>query len=150
MPAGENDANPRWKVLVVEDVDDAREMYASYLKFSGFDVTTAANGALALIEVERTRPDLILMDAAMPGMDGWEATRRLKSDPRTAAIPVLMLTAHVFEDARLRTREVGADGFIDKPCLPDELVRRIGEVLQQAGRVPRPPGKPGRWRSPKR
>ena len=149
MAADEIVSSPRWKVLLVEDVEDAREMYASYLQFAGFDVATAANGALALVEVERARPDLILMDAAMPGLDGWEATRRLKADPVTAAIPILILTAHVFEDARRRTREVGADGFIDKPCLPDELVRRIHEVLGEAGRVPRSP-KPGRTRRPKR
>jgi two-component system, cell cycle response regulator DivK len=150
MPSDESGAGAPWKVLLVEDVEDAREMYASYLQFAGFDVTTASNGALALVEVERSRPDLILMDAAMPGVDGWEATRHLKSNPRTASIPVLILTAHVFEDARRRTREAGADGFIDKPCLPDELARRIRDVLEQAARVPRPPARSGRSRRPKR
>ena len=71
-------------ILVVEDYPDAREMYAEYLRFSGFRVAEARNGEEALARARQEVPDVVLMDLALPLMDGWEATRRLKSDPRTA------------------------------------------------------------------
>ena len=118
-------------VLLVEDVADTREMYAEYLRHCGFAVVTATNGAEAL-DAARTRlPDLILMDAAMPGLDGWMATKLLKSDPATRNVPVLILTAHVFAEHRAKAQEVGADGFIAKPCMPDELSREVAAALQR-------------------
>jgi CheY-like chemotaxis protein len=84
----------RPRVLLVDDYPDAREMYSEYLQFSGFDVIEAANGMEALQRAADEAPDIILMDLSLPVMDGWEATRRLKSDPRTAEIPVVALTGH--------------------------------------------------------
>lgn len=118
-------------VLLVEDVADTREMYADYLRHCGFSVTTATNGAEALDAAREHRPDLILMDAAMPGLDGWTATKLLKNDPVTRNVPVLILTAHVFAEHRDRAREVGADGFIGKPCMPDELAREVSAALNR-------------------
>jgi CheY-like chemotaxis protein len=118
-------------VLLVEDVADTREMYAVYLRHCGFTVTTATNGAEALDAARGQAPDLILMDAAMPGLDGWTATELLKSDPATRNVPVLILTAHVFAEHRERARQVGADGFIGKPCMPDELAREVSAVLRR-------------------
>ena len=84
----------RPRVLIVDDYPDAREMYSEYLQFSGFDVVEAANGMEALQRAVDAAPDIILMDLSLPVMDGWEATRRLKADKRTAGIPVVALTGH--------------------------------------------------------
>jgi CheY-like chemotaxis protein len=118
-------------VLLVEDVADTREMYADYLRHCGFTVTTASNGTEALDAARDSTPDVILMDAAMPGLDGWTATKLLKNDPATRNVPVLILTAHVFAEHRARAQEVGADGFIGKPCMPDELAREVSAVLHR-------------------
>lgn len=122
---------PPATVLLVEDVADTREMYADYLRHCGFTVTTANNGAEALDAARAEMPDLILMDAAMPGLDGWAATKILKNDPATRNVPVLLLTAHVFAEHRSRAQEVGADGFIGKPCMPDELAREVSAALHR-------------------
>src|SRR5438046_8654140 len=79
-------------VLLVDDYPDAREMYAEYLEFSGFDIVQAGNGVEAIERAIDSHPDVILMDLSLPVMDGWEATRRLKADERTNAIPVLAVT----------------------------------------------------------
>ena len=116
-------------ILVVEDYDDAREMYVEYLSFTGFRVESATNGLEAIEMTQRLRPDLVLMDLALPKLDGWEATRRLKSDPATARIPVIALTGHALAGHAERAREAGCDSFITKPCVPDELVAEISRVL---------------------
>jgi two-component system, cell cycle response regulator DivK len=120
-------------VLIAEDFEDARELYRDYLQFSGFDVETATNGREAIDQAVALQPDLILMDASMPVLDGWQATRELKANPSTRHIPVLALTAHAFDDARQEARLVGCDGFVPKPCLPDDLVARVRSTLD-AGR----------------
>ena len=116
-------------ILVVEDYDDAREMYVEYLTFTGFNVESATNGLEAIEMTQRLKPDLVLMDLALPKLDGWEATRRLKSDPATASIPVIALTGHALAGHAERAREAGCDSFITKPCVPDELVAEITRVL---------------------
>ena len=118
-------------ILLVEDFDDAREMYTDYLEFSGFRVAGAADAVRGLKLADELQPSLILMDAALPGLTGWDAIAELKANPRTRHIPVLMLTGHVLGDARQRALAAGADGFIAKPCLPDELTRHITAVLQK-------------------
>lgn len=116
-------------VLVVEDYPDAREMYAEYLRFSGFRVDEARNGEEALEKAFMLLPDVVLMDLALPLMDGWEATRRLKSDPRTANIVVVALTGHALAGHADGARRAGCDAFVTKPCLPDELVLQIRRLL---------------------
>ena len=116
-------------VLLAEDFEDARELYRDYLQFSGFDVETANNGRDAIARALELQPDLILMDASMPVLDGWQATRELKANPATKHIPVLALTAHAFDDARREARAVGCDGFVTKPCLPDDLVVKVRAAL---------------------
>src|SRR5215208_4246740 len=86
-------------VLVVDDYQDAREMYAEYLSFSGFRVVEAGTGTEAVEKALALRPDVILMDLSLPGMDGWAATRQLKSDDRTRSIPVVALTGHALAGA---------------------------------------------------
>jgi two-component system, cell cycle response regulator DivK len=112
-------------VLLVEDFDDAREMYSEYLEFSGLRVAGASDAVQGLKMAAELQPSVILMDAALPGLSGWDAIKQLKANPVTEHIPVLMLTGHVLGDAKERALAVGANGFIAKPCLPDELARRI-------------------------
>ena len=122
----------RPRVLLVDDYPDAREMYSEYLQFSGFDVVEAGNGVEALQRASESAPDIILMDLSLPVMDGWEATRRLKADPRTAQIPVVALTGHALAGISEGAKKAGCDGFVTKPCLPDELVKEIRKVLEGA------------------
>jgi two-component system, cell cycle response regulator DivK len=116
-------------VMVVEDYEDAREMYVEYLRFCGFRVTEARNGVEALEQAFAALPDVILMDLALPQMDGWEATRRLKQDPRTAGVPIVALTGHALAGHADGARAAGCDAFVTKPCLPDALVDEINRVL---------------------
>ena len=116
-------------ILLAEDFEDARELYRDYLEFSGFSVKTVTNGREAIDEAVVLQPDVILMDASMPVLDGWQATRELKANPTTKHIPVLALTAHAFDDARREAKDVGCDGFVTKPCLPDDLVTKVRAVL---------------------
>src|SRR5215510_6927733 len=102
-------------VLLAEDFEDAREMYRDYLEFSGFRVETAADGHTAIAKARAHRPDLILMDLSLPGMDGWEATRCLKNDPDTASLTIVALSAHALALEGQRARQAGCDGFIAKP-----------------------------------
>jgi two-component system, cell cycle response regulator DivK len=118
-------------VLLIEDFDDAREMYAEYLEFSGLRTAGAADAVRGLQLAEELQPSVILMDAALPGLSGWDAIEQLKSNPKTAHIPVLMMTGHVLGDAKERAMAAGAAGFIAKPCLPDELARRILAALKR-------------------
>ncbi len=122
----------RPRVLIVDDYPDAREMYSEYLQFSGFDVVEAANGMEALQRAVDTEPDIILMDLSLPVMDGWEATRRLKADKRTATIPVVALTGHALAGISEGARKAGCDAFVTKPCLPEDLVKEIKKVLDES------------------
>ena len=121
------DQRPR--VLIVDDYPDAREMYSEYLQYSGFDVVEAQNGMEALQRAVDEMPDIILMDLSLPVMDGWEATRRLKADKRTASIPVVALTGHALAGISDGAKKAGCDAFVTKPCLPEDLVKEIRKVL---------------------
>ena len=117
-------------VLVVDDYPDGREVCAEYLSFSGFRVLQAADGQEALDLAFAELPHLILMDLSLPGMDGWEATRRLKADPRTAGTPVIALTAHALASHAASARAAGADAVVTKPFLPNELVAEVRRQLE--------------------
>jgi two-component system, cell cycle response regulator DivK len=135
-------------VLVVEDYQDAREMYAAYLAFSGYRVAEATNGIEAIEKTIELMPDIILMDLALPRMDGWEATRRLKLDERTKHIPIVALTGHALAGHAEGARQAGCDAFVTKPCLPDALVAEIQRMLSartDAG-VAKKPSRAGRVR----
>ena len=136
----ENTDRPR--VLLVDDYPDAREMYAEYLDFSGFEVVEAANGMEALQRAAETGPDIILMDLSLPVMDGWEATRRLKADTRTSHIPVVALTGHALAGISAGAKNAGCDAFVTKPCLPEDLVKEIRKVLDN-DRPPHPASRVG-------
>jgi len=116
-------------VLVVDDFEDNRSMYAEYLTFSGFRVEEAANGQEAVTKTTELLPDVVVMDLSLPVMDGWEATRRLKGDARTRAIPVIALTGHALAGHSKGAKEAGCDEFLAKPCLPETLVQKVRELL---------------------
>jgi two-component system cell cycle response regulator DivK len=116
-------------VLVVDDFVDNREMYSEYLQFSGYRVIEATNGREAVEAATAQLPDIIIMDLSLPVMDGWEATRRLKSNARTASIPVVALTGHALAGHSKGARDAGCDSFLIKPCLPDQLVVEIKRML---------------------
>jgi two-component system cell cycle response regulator DivK len=116
-------------VLIVEDFEDARELYSEYLQHVGCEVVATGN-AIDGIRLARARhPDVIVMDAGLPGMSGWDATAALKSDPATAGICIIMLTGHVLVDAEQQARAAGVNVFLRKPCLPDVLHREILSAL---------------------
>ena len=130
-------------VLVVEDYQDAREMYAAYLSFSGYRVAEATNGVEAIEKTIELMPDIILMDLALPRMDGWEATRRLKLDERTRHIPIVALTGHALAGHAEGARQAGCDAFVTKPCLPDALVAEIQRMLALRAESAAPSAKKG-------
>ena len=116
-------------VLVVDDYQDAREMCCEYLSYCGFRVAEARNGLEAIEKANELLPDLILMDLSLPGMDGWEATRRLKSSDKTKKIPVVALTGHALAGHSDGAKAAGCDAFITKPCMPDALVAEVRKML---------------------
>ena len=118
-------------LLLVEDDLDLRGLYAKHLSTSGFDVIEADNGADAIENTSRRQPDVVLMDLSLPVIDGWEATRRLKADKRTAHIPVVALTAYDSSTELTRATSAGCDWFIPKPCPPDALVAEVRRVLTE-------------------
>jgi two-component system, cell cycle response regulator DivK len=105
-------------------------MYTAYLRFSGYRVAEATDGFEAVEKSIELLPDIILMDLALPRMDGWEATRRLKSDERTKDIPIVALTGHALAGFAEGARVAGCDAFVTKPCLPDALVAEIKRMLK--------------------
>jgi two-component system, cell cycle response regulator DivK len=121
-------------VLIAEDQQELRQLYAQQLAMSGFDVIEAANGAEAIDLTSARLPDVILMDLSMPVVDGWEATRRLRADTRTAHIPVVALTAHDGSGELQRATNAGCNWFVPKPCPPAALITEIRRVLA----MPRP------------
>ena len=129
-------------ILIVDDYEDNRDMYSQYLQFAGMRVAEAANGKEALSKTTELMPDLIVMDLSLPGVDGWQATRIIKQDPKTRDILVLALTGHALEGASQGARDAGCDAFLTKPCLPEDLHREIERML--AGASARPKVKPRR------
>jgi len=126
----------RFRILLVEDFDDARELYSTCLRSSGYEVIEAATGMEAVALARSASPDLILMDLLLPGMDGWQATAELKRDPRVRHVPIVALTAHALSDERERIARLGCDAFLAKPCLPPDLIRTVDRIL---GRPTAPP-----------
>jgi two-component system, cell cycle response regulator DivK len=120
-------------VLVVDDHADGREVATRLLMQAGFRVATAINGLDGLVKALSLRPDVIVMDLAMPDLDGLECTRQLGSSSITREIPVIALTAHATPEARTRAAAAGCRAFLAKPFLPSSL---IGEVGRLAGLPP--------------
>ena len=113
------------KILLVEDNEMNREMLSRRLARKGFDVVMAVDGLQGVAMASTEMPDLVLMDMSLPGIDGWEATRRIKADPATRALPVIALTAHAMSDDRAKALEAGCDEFDTKPV---DLARLLGKM----------------------
>ena len=120
------------KVLVVDDEPDALELIAFNLKGAGLDVVTASDGAEALKKATQQSPDLIVLDVMLPEVDGLEVCKVLRRDPKSAGIPILMLTAKAAELDRVLGLELGADDYVTKPFSPRELVLRVKRLLRGA------------------
>ena len=116
------------KILIVEDVEYNRDLLVQLLE-EEYEVVTAADGAAGIEAAARERPDLILMDLSLPGVDGWEATRRLKARPETEAIPVIALTAHAMQGDEERARACGCDDYLTKPIDEDQLFAKLARLL---------------------
>lgn len=123
-------------VLIVEDQLETLAIHALYLERHGYRVLRAENGEQGVTSARRHRPDLILMDLSVPGLDGFGATERIKGDPRTGHIPVVVMTAHAYGSVGKRAREAGCDGFLSKPLEPrrvlEEVRQRIGPAQDTA------------------
>ncbi len=119
-------------VLIVDDFEDNRMMYAEFFKLSGYAVVEAADGLEAVQKATSFTPDVVVMDLSLPLLDGWEATRQLKRDPRTRHIPIVVLSGHALEGHWQSAREAGCDGFLAKPCLPETLLETVRQVLAGA------------------
>ena len=116
-------------VLLVEDDAANRGLASRILTTCGYRHGIAVDGQDALDKTAERKPDLILMDLSMPGMDGWEATRRLRTDPENATIRILALTAHAMRGDREKALAVGCDDVLTKPYRPSELIAAIERVL---------------------
>jgi CheY-like chemotaxis protein len=117
------------KILCVEDSEDALFALHKRLSLAGFEVKVAANGAEGVDWAKTLLPDLIVMDLRLPGLDGWEATRRLKSQPETKHIPIIVVTADTSEKSREKAFAAGCDEFEMKPVQFEKLVKKIHSLL---------------------
>jgi len=120
--------------LVVDDFADGREMVAEYLEFRGFTVRQAGTAVQALAIADERMPSIVLMDMSMPEMDGWEATRRLRANPRTRDTIIVALTARAMAKERQRALEAGCDAVVTKPFDLDALATALAGVLKHGRR----------------
>jgi CheY-like chemotaxis protein len=117
-------------VLVVDDVQTFREMYATYFRFAGVGVSTAANGREALKISRAYPPDVIVLDLCMPGMSGWEFLKHARADHRLSGVPVVAITAYSDDQAERTARDAGATAYVPKPCLPKFLLSVVRRVAR--------------------
>ncbi len=127
------------KLLLIEDNEANRDSLSRHLRRKGFEVLLAADGQQGLQTAQAGNPDLILMDMSLPVLDGWQATRQLKADPRTRHIPVIALTAHAMAGDRDKALAVGCDDYDTKPI---ELARLLGKIQSQLARAAPTSGEP--------
>jgi DNA-binding response OmpR family regulator len=123
-------------ILIAEDERDIRELVAFTLGFAGHQVTQAANGEEAVRLAMQVKPDLILTDVRMPKMTGYDVCKEIKASEATKHVPVVILSAKGQDEEKELGRSVGADDYILKPFAPDELQRRVAEILQRTSSQP--------------
>ena len=119
------------KILLVEDTDLNIDLITRRLEKKKYDVAVAVNGTEGLAKAISENPDLILMDVGLPDIDGWEVTRRLKADPQTSGIPIIILTASAMSEQRIKSMEAGCDDFEGKPIDFPVLFAKIEALLQK-------------------
>ena len=121
------------RILLVEDNELNRDMLRRRLQKHGYEVDIASDGAAALVAVRETRPDLVLMDLSLPGLDGWEATRLLKDDIALRAIPIIAITAHAMPGEKERALAAGCNDYDAKPVDLPRLLAKIHRQLDSDG-----------------
>jgi two-component system cell cycle response regulator DivK len=119
-------------LLIVEDFEELYELYSDFLAGAGFAVEGSDNGVEAVEEARRSRPDLILMDLALPRMSGWEAIQRIKTGDETRHIPIIALTGHVAQHFDELARQAGADVVLLKPCPLNQLLGEVERLLRHS------------------
>ena len=119
----------RRRILVIEDNPDNMVLIADVLSSLNYDVLQATDGQRGVEMVDEERPDLVLMDLSLPKMDGWTATRKLKSETDLKTIPIIALTAHAMVGDRERAMEAGCDGYVSKPINIQELAAKLKKFL---------------------
>lgn len=124
------------RILVVEDDREIADLIAHYLARAGYRPELVRTGDDALLLARAAPPDLIILDLMLPGLDGLDVCRALRSDPRTASVPIIMVTARGEESDRIVGLELGADDYVTKPFSPKELVARVGAQLRRLRRTP--------------
>jgi len=126
-----NDTGPMIRILVVEDDPDISALVERYLRKAGFDVAVKGSGRDALAVIAAQPPDLLVLDLMLPQVDGLEICRVVRSDPKLASIPIIMVTARTEESERIAGLELGADDYLAKPFSPAELVARVRALLRR-------------------
>jgi two-component system, cell cycle response regulator DivK len=117
------------RILVVEDQEDNRQIIRDLLSATDYEIIEAESGEQALEAVAKQRPDLILMDIQLPGMDGYEATRRIKADPALRSIPIIAVTSYALSGEEQKARAAGCDEYVPKPYSPRQLLTKIRQHL---------------------
>ena len=117
------------RVLIVEDQEDNRRILRDLLTHAGYELIEALNGLDGVALAAREKPDLILMDIQLPGIDGYEATRRIKADPALRAIPLIAVTSYALSGDEVKARAAGCDGYVTKPFSPRALLAKVREFL---------------------
>ena len=125
------------KILLVEDNEMNRDMLSRRLIRRGYEVAVAVDGAQGVAMAQSEKPDLVLMDLSLPGIDGWEATRRIKAGAETKHLPVIGLTAHAMAGDREKALEAGCDDYDTKPIELDRLIGKIESLLSNGAKASR-------------
>ena len=124
---------PRRVVVCIEDEQDVTELIRIIVQRQGFEFKAESTGEKGLQTVQQTKPDLVLLDLMMPGLDGWTVYDRLKADPETAHIPIIVVTARAYYDPRVaQMRTANADNLVTKPFGPAQLIETIDRVLRSS------------------
>jgi len=119
------------RILVIEDTEDNRQIVGDLLSNAGYALIEAVDGLEGVATAEREQPDLILMDIQLPGIDGYEATRRIRAIPALAKVPIIAVTSYALSGDEAKTREAGCDGYVAKPFSPRQLLAKIREYLPE-------------------
>lgn len=135
--SSKKDGTSQGRIVVIEDEPDIREVVVYNLLREGFEVVAMGHGHQGLAEVQRTPPDCVLLDLMLPGLDGIEICRQIRAEPRTARVPVIMVTAKGEESDVVLGLGMGADDYLSKPFSPRELIARIKAVIRRGHAAPR-------------
>jgi two-component system, cell cycle response regulator DivK len=119
------------RILVIEDTEDNRQIVRDLLESAGYALIEALDGLEGVAAAEREHPDLILMDIQLPGIDGYEATRRIRAVPALATVPIIAVTSYPLSGDEAKTRAAGCDGYVAKPFSPRQLLAKIREFLPE-------------------